>query len=439
MADGPVFTQIRRGFLRILMLVVVYLSLNHSLAVAQAVVVKKQGGAEASIQAMVDPKLTPVNSTRALNKAELSVVRVLVVYRGYGGIPLEAVGMGSGFVVAPGKIITNYHVIETPPQASSAEIYIVPHKGVEATYQAVKLEKAWPEGDLALLSATDLAIAPLQLYLMPQKNQHVIAMGFPGVTDHLLNRGGTELLDPADAYVTQGYVAMQAQSNPDGNAVATIFHTAPINPGNSGGPLLNECGQVIGINTWSANTTVSDTGDVDVPAGQYVATHVKALSAFLKQSGITASTVSTSCYAKSEDEIVKDDALLKALNAAASAQKARLLDQQKAEQAQSVMAKLQLAALIVLSLLVLCLIALLIHRGPHREKLAPTAFDVTTADAISASTKPHPKPWGLIILGLLVVLVAIGFVFGQSKIMSMLKLSKTPIETTLFQKSSKSD
>ncbi|MEM9965491.1 MAG: serine protease, partial [Asticcacaulis sp.] len=222
----------------------------------------------------LDPALQPVNSTEALKHSEQAVVRVLVVYRGYGGVPLEAVGMGSGFVVAPGYIVTNYHVIETPPEATSSEIYIVPHKDARSPYRQVKLVRQWVEGDLALLRADGLEIDPLTLSLTPQKNQRIVAMGYPGVTDRLLKRGGLELLEPADAYVTQGSIALFASTNPDGSRVDTLFHTAPINPGNSGGPLLDECGQVVGVNTWSAASTLSETGDMDVPAGQYVATHV---------------------------------------------------------------------------------------------------------------------------------------------------------------------
>ncbi|MDC7682703.1 serine protease [Asticcacaulis sp. BYS171W] len=383
----------------------------------------------------LDPALQPVNSTQALKTSEQSVVRVLVVYRGYGGVPLDAVGMGSGFVVAPGYIVTNYHVIETPPEATSAEIYIVPHKDSGAAYQQVTLARPWMEGDLALLRAEGLKIAPLKLSLVPQKNQQVVAMGYPGITDRLLKRGGTELLEPADAYVTQGSIALFASTNPDGSRVDTLFHTAPINPGNSGGPLMDECGQVVGVNTWSAVSTMSEGGDMDVPAGQYVATHVSALNTFLQSAGVPVQTTSDPCYAKTADEIVKDEGLSKALAAYRDAQAKRIEEQRKAEQLNAVMDQLQLGALVLLSLLVVVLIALIIRRRPHKEKDAPTAYSAPTADdlpppALSipnpraraktpepVEKKPHAKhpfPWGWIALGTVVVLIALGFVLRES-------------------------
>lgn len=382
--------------------------------------------ADAEPLAGIDPALQPVNSTKALSASEQSVVRVLVVYRGYGGVPLDSVGMGSGFVVAPGYIVTNYHVIETPPEATSAEIYIVPHKGTGAAYQQVTLVKPWVEGDLALLRADGLKIAPLKLSLVPQKNQRIVAMGYPGITDRLLKRGGTELLEPADAYVTQGSIALFASTNPDGSRVDTLFHTAPINPGNSGGPLMDECGQVVGVNTWSAVSTLSESGDMDVPAGQYVATHVSALYTFLQSTGVTVQTTSEPCYAKSEDEIIKDDGLSRALAAYRDAQAKRLEEQRKAEQMNALMDQLQLGALVLLSVLVVVLIALIIRRR-HPPKGKETHALPEAAHAETPHTEPHlakartekvhhkhPFPWGWIALAVFVVLIALAFVLRES-------------------------
>ncbi len=397
----------------------------------------------------VDPGLQPVNSTKALKTAEISVVRVLVVYRGYGGVPLDTVGMGSGFVVAPGYIVTNYHVVEVPPEASSADVYIVPHKDSGATYQQVQVVKTWTEGDLAVLHADNLKIPPLKLYLNPYKNERVVSMGYPDVTDHLLNRSGTDLLNPTDAYVTQGSIALFAATNPDGSRVETLFHTASINHGNSGGPLLNECGQVVGVNTWTAPSTVSAGGDVDISSGQFVATHVSALNTFLASAGVQATAVSDTCYAKTEDELVKDDALTKALNAAADAQAQRLQEQKKAESDRAMLERWQLAAMVLLSLLVLTLIGLIVRREiRHRheihlkEKDAPTAFSNENPAPAPIRTKvekfkttksgglKHPIPWGWILLGILVVAAVVMFLIKDRDIYKRLTQPKTPAPVT---------
>lgn len=440
------------GLMAALLMLVCGLSLPLQ-AIAQSQSPSEAASSDAEALAAIDPALQPVNSTKALGASEQSVVRVLVVYRGYGGVPLDSVGMGSGFVVAPGYIVTNYHVIETPPEATSAEIYIVPHKGAGATYQQVTLVKPWVEGDLALLRADGLKIAPLRLSLTPHKNQQVVAMGYPGITDRLLKRGGTELLEPTDAYVTQGSIALFASTNPDGSRVDTLFHTAPINPGNSGGPLMDECGQVVGVNTWSAVSTLSEGGDMDVPAGQYVATHVSALYTFLQSAGVAVQTTSEPCYAKTEDEIVKDEGLSRALAAYRDAQAKRLEEQRRAEQMNALMDQLQLGVLVLLSLLVVVLIALIVRRRHHKEKPAPTAYSVPTADdptpaapskaqspaqsvPLSAALsipnprahkpakadKPHPDgahhkhpfPWGWLALAIVVLLIAAAFVLRES-------------------------
>ncbi len=413
------------------------------------------GDANQSLSTMVDPDLQPVNSTKALKTAEQSVVRVLVVYRGFGGVPLDTVGMGSGFVVAPGAIVTNYHVVQVPPEAASADVYIVPHKDSGAGYQHVQLVKSWTEGDLALLHADNLKIAPLKLFLSPYKNERVVSMGYPDVTDHLLNRSGTALLEPADAYVTQGSIALFAGSNPDGSKVDTVFHTAPINHGNSGGPLLNECGQVVGVNTWTAPSTVSAGGDIDVSAGQFVATHVSALNTFLASAGITPTTATGPCYAKTEDEISKDDALTKALNAAAQAQAARMDEQKKAEGDRVALERWQLAAMVLLSALVLVLIGLIVRREiRHRheihvkEESAPTAFSAEPPQKAKPAARPakvkadkpvrtgpkHPIPWGWILLGLVTVVVVTVILLKYHDIEVRLTAPKAPAPVTSMGK-----
>ncbi len=155
---------------------------------------------------------------------------------------------------------------------------------------------------------------------------------------------------------------------------------------------------------------------------------MSALNTFLASAGVTPQIVGDACYAKSEDEITKDDALTKALAAAAKAQEQRLDEQKTAEADRAVMERWQLGAMVVLSLLVLTLIGLLVMRDRrhrleiHRkEKDAPTAFDDAPArtrpvraekiekpKAVKAPPK-HPIPWGWILLGLIIIVAVIAF------------------------------
>jgi S1-C subfamily serine protease len=81
---------------------------------------------------------------------------------------------------------------------------------------------------------------------------------------------------------------------PQNNGNNILAHSAEVFPGNSGGPLLNECGQVAGINTfiiWST-TDGASTGpqvktDFALPADD--------LALFLKSEQITLVSASKSC------------------------------------------------------------------------------------------------------------------------------------------------
>src|SRR5437868_5735731 len=57
-----------------------------------------------------------------------SVVRVIAVAFGSDG-EISGVGFGSGFAVAPDRIVTNLHVVTGDDEADTVEIAVVPSEG----------------------------------------------------------------------------------------------------------------------------------------------------------------------------------------------------------------------------------------------------------------------------------------------------------------------
>jgi hypothetical protein len=182
--------------------------------------------------------------------ADPGVGRVIVQYdNGYG--------TGSGFVVEYGEgareliFVTNNHVIDGGK--SAAVVFGVDGEVVE--YSA-KLVTRSAELDMAVLLLERVSANTHKPPILPialrevGKAEQVAALGYPGVSD----REGSSATDQLETTYTQGTVSkiLHAPWSGQGRALEIIQHTAAINPGNSGGPLLDLCGQVIGINTQKA-------------------------------------------------------------------------------------------------------------------------------------------------------------------------------------------
>jgi S1-C subfamily serine protease len=141
---------------------------------------------------------------------------------------------GSGIVIdSNGTILTNYHVVEN---AIKVTVSFEKGKSVEA-----KVVGKDPSNDLAVLriSPDGLTLHPLTLgdSSTVEVGDPVLAIGNPFDLERTLTTGVIS--------------ALQRQiTAPNGFTIDNVLQTdAPINPGNSGGPLLNEAGEVIGINS----------------------------------------------------------------------------------------------------------------------------------------------------------------------------------------------
>jgi serine protease Do len=138
----------------------------------------------------------------------------------------KTLSQGSGVVVAPGKLVTNCHVL-----ARAARILI---KHGNASYGA-KLEFPDPKRDLCQLDVQDLAAPAIKLGSSAHLRigQRVYAVGAPI---------GLELT------LSDGLVSsLRASADADAPQIQT---SAPISPGSSGGGLFDSEGNLIGITTW---------------------------------------------------------------------------------------------------------------------------------------------------------------------------------------------
>ena len=142
-------------------------------------------------------------------------------------------GTGSGFIVdANGLILTNAHVVEGADQVSVL----------------LKDGRRLKGKVLGSDSVTDVAVVKVEATNLPtvslgnsdqlQPGEWAIAIGNPLGLDNT---------------VTAGIISATGRSSADigvgDRRVGFIQTDAAINPGNSGGPLLNEKGEVVGMNT----------------------------------------------------------------------------------------------------------------------------------------------------------------------------------------------
>jgi hypothetical protein len=208
---------------------------------------------------------------------------------------------GSGFVVSKdGYIVTNDHVID------NEQLIVVllqgedePHTAADydnffRTGRVAKVISRSPGRDLAVIKVDQLSVTPLTISnAMLEKNMPVYAIGYPGAAEKVFKS------PTADPTVTNGvigrlYTAPLTDSD-DAESIPLIQHNAPINHGNSGGPLLDDCGRVIGINTWGNFDHLDSGGALETSAGVYYASRSLNLIPFLQANNVPASVTSDVC------------------------------------------------------------------------------------------------------------------------------------------------
>jgi 2-alkenal reductase len=140
---------------------------------------------------------------------------------------------GSGFIInRKGDIVTNNHVVN-----GEQSLQVVFYNGTKSSAQLVRTDSI---DDLAVVKVNTPVPAVLSF-----GNSNALQPGEP-----VLAIGSA--LGQFRNTVTSGVVSALGRTitEPNGNSINNMIQTdAAINQGNSGGPLLNDRGQVIGVNT----------------------------------------------------------------------------------------------------------------------------------------------------------------------------------------------
>ncbi len=206
-------------------------------------------------------------ATGAASIAQPSVVTISVSSGSSGG-------NGSGeFITADGYILTNTHVVTLDGQTASPTIEV---KTFDGHIYNAKLIGTDPTNDLAVIkidAATQFR--PIKFADSDKVNvgDNVVAIGAPLGLSNTVTKGIVSALNRT----IQVSSAAAPDNSPGGGLqfwnntlgapainLDVIQTDAAINPGNSGGALVNERGELIGVNVAIANAGNSGSGSIGV-------------------------------------------------------------------------------------------------------------------------------------------------------------------------------
>lgn len=218
--------------------------------------------------------------------AARGVVRVVLVAT--DGSEAYFVGHGSGLAVAPDKILTNAHVVELVREEKNLVIGVIPSEG-RKTYGG-RIIAFSPGNDLALIQLEEGRLPVSTFYAgAVSDGAHVTAIGYPGTVDRAQGLGLKQMVEPLATVKTSGTVS----AGRSGQSFDTLLHTAPLGAGNSGGPLVDDCGRVLGVNSFGS---VSDGNDAEFG----FAVSWREIASFLRQAGVASRHTIVPCRSMAE-------------------------------------------------------------------------------------------------------------------------------------------
>ncbi|RJY08244.1 S1 family peptidase [Aurantiacibacter aquimixticola] len=221
-----------------------------------------------------------------IEAATRGVARVVII--GRDGEEIFPISHGTGFAVSRNRIVTNAHVVQQAVDDDRLDIGIVPAEGDKAVY--ARLVAISPRNDLALLEATEpLGLPPLTISGNPPRTGAVTAVGYPLNVDRAQGLSFQDMFRAQPPVTATGFLSGRRPSRD----FDTLLHTAPIAAGNSGGPLVDDCGRVIGVNSFGTESQGSD-------AEFFFAVSTRELLPFLRANDVTPRINAAECRSLAE-------------------------------------------------------------------------------------------------------------------------------------------
>jgi S1-C subfamily serine protease len=174
----------------------------------------------------IDPPDPAVVLTKAIRADAASMVKITGVARS-----CSRTQEGSGWVIAPQRVVTNAHVVA----GEHSEQVRIGGKGTSYTGRVVVFD---PKRDIAILDVPGLPAPPLKLGADVGRGVSAIVAGFPEDGPYRLDAARVREVITATGNDIYGRPGIARQ-------VYSLY--AKVRPGNSGGPLLSTSGRVIGI------------------------------------------------------------------------------------------------------------------------------------------------------------------------------------------------
>ena len=240
--------------------------------------------------------------TSTAQDAKKGVAQILCTVREENG-NLVTGGLGSGFFVGevgkdPEYLITNHHVVEDYLLVNSGEwTLLADEEGYPVIVKAYvdvyfDQDNYIPANVVAYNETADIAILRLNeatdqrtpLVLTEATDEmvgsQIYCIGFPGLSDNM-TMDATSQSGLNDMTVTGGTISRLLTSS--GSGVRRIQTDAVVQHGNSGGPMVNERGEVVGVNSWTVT-------DADTQETNYYACNISEAILLLNQNNIPYTT-----------------------------------------------------------------------------------------------------------------------------------------------------